>query len=96
MVSIAEKFRGTAWQRRWASPWQAGGGAAIPGHFPAGGSAVAAFALGRGEVFVSPFDLNVEQGRVEEPLKPILRVGAPVFGEGGGKNRRCLGKQRNR
>ena len=56
----------------------------------------AAFALGRGEVFVSPFDLNVEQGRVEEPLKPILRVGAPVFGEGGGKNRRCLGKQRNR
>ncbi len=45
----------------------------------------AAFALVPGEVFVSPFDLNVEQGRVEEPLKPVLHVGAPVFGEGGGK-----------
>ncbi|MEE9545071.1 MAG: hypothetical protein V3V55_05700 [Rhodospirillales bacterium] len=45
----------------------------------------AAFALGHGEVFVSPFDLNVERGRIEEPLKPILRVGTPVFGEGGGK-----------
>lgn len=32
-----------------------------------------------GEVFVSPLDLNVEQGQIEQPHKPVLRYGAPVF-----------------
>ena len=30
------------------------------------------------EIFVSPFDLNVEQDRVETPIKPTLRLGMPV------------------
>ncbi len=39
--------------------------------------------LGQGEVFVSPLDLNVEEGRVEQPPKPTIRFATPVFGEGG-------------
>ncbi|WP_176961812.1 diguanylate cyclase [Mariprofundus sp. NF] len=39
--------------------------------------------LARGEVFISPFDLNVEHGKIEQPLKPMIRFGTPVFdGEG--------------
>lgn len=43
--------------------------------------------LQSGEVFVSPLDLNVEQGKVEEPLKPTLRVATPItdsYGENRG------------
>ncbi len=29
------------------------------------------FRLGRGEFFISPFDLNIEQGKIEKPLKPM-------------------------
>jgi len=29
-----------------------------------------------GEVFASPLDLNVEQGEIEQPLKPMLRIAA--------------------
>ncbi|MDJ0623883.1 MAG: diguanylate cyclase [Desulfocapsaceae bacterium] len=32
-----------------------------------------------GEVYLSPLDLNVEQGKVETPYKPVLRLAAPVF-----------------
>lgn len=35
--------------------------------------------LASGETFVSPFDLNVERGRVEVPFKPMIRFGRPVF-----------------
>jgi diguanylate cyclase (GGDEF)-like protein len=42
-------------------------------------------ALGRNEVFVSPFDLNIEQGKIEEPLKPMIRIGIPVFDSHGDK-----------
>ncbi|HHB92951.1 MAG TPA: PAS domain S-box protein [Thioploca sp.] len=38
-----------------------------------------AFVLKRGEIFVSPFDLNVEGGKIELPLKPMLRFATPVF-----------------
>lgn len=38
------------------------------------------FTLNRGEVFVSSFDLSVENDTVELPLKPIIRFGSPVFG----------------
>ena len=38
-----------------------------------------AFRLKRNEVFVSPLDLNKEQGMVEWPLKPMIRFGIPVF-----------------
>ena len=36
------------------------------------------FALGPGRIFVSPFDLNIEQGKVEQPLKPMIRFGTSV------------------
>lgn len=30
------------------------------------------------EVFVSPLDLNIENGEIERPLKPMIRFGTPV------------------
>ena len=35
--------------------------------------------LHRGEIYVSPFDLNIEHGAVEVPLKPVIRFATPVF-----------------
>lgn len=32
-----------------------------------------------GEVYVSPLDLNRENGRLERPVRPTLRVAAPLF-----------------
>lgn len=43
------------------------------------------FVLAQGEVFVSPFDLNIEHGAVERPIKPMIRFGTPVFDRGGVK-----------
>jgi signal transduction histidine kinase len=40
-----------------------------------------ALGLARGEVFVSPLDLNVEEGKVERPPKPTIRFATPVFDE---------------
>jgi signal transduction histidine kinase len=37
--------------------------------------------LSRNEVFVSPFDLNMEQGKIEWPHKPTIRFGTPVFAD---------------
>jgi len=31
-----------------------------------------------GQVFVSPLDLNVENGEVDKPLLPVMRIGSPV------------------
>ena len=42
-------------------------------------------AMAGGEVYISPLDLSVKQGRIEQPLKPVIRVGTPVFGGGGDK-----------
>ena len=36
------------------------------------------FAMEPGRIFVSPFDLNIEQGKIEQPLKPMIRFGTPV------------------
>ena len=41
--------------------------------------------LGRGEIYVSRFDLNVEGGLVERPLKPVFRVATLVFDRAGRK-----------
>jgi diguanylate cyclase (GGDEF)-like protein/PAS domain S-box-containing protein len=41
--------------------------------------------LNHGEVFISPFDLNVEHGAVEKPYKPMLRFGTPIFDQKGNK-----------
>lgn len=35
--------------------------------------------LDKGEVFVSPLDLNIERGKIETPLKPVIRFGTPIF-----------------
>ncbi|MBT4138670.1 MAG: PAS domain S-box protein [Candidatus Latescibacteria bacterium] len=43
------------------------------------------FSLGKGEIFVSPLDLNIEGGQVEQPLKPMMRYGTPVFDKLGQK-----------
>ncbi len=44
-----------------------------------------AFKIERGEIFVSPFDLNIERGEIEKPLKPMIRFGTPVFDINGQK-----------
>ncbi len=41
--------------------------------------------LNRGEHFMSPLDLNVEHGSVEQPFKPMIRLGTPVFDQEGRK-----------
>ena len=43
------------------------------------------FRLGKGEIYVSPLDLNIEKGQVERPLKPMIRFGTPVFDSRGRK-----------
>lgn len=35
--------------------------------------------LNKGEVYISPIDLNIEQGRVERPLKPMIRLATPIY-----------------
>jgi PAS domain S-box-containing protein len=41
--------------------------------------------LDPGQVYVSPFDLNVERGVIEQPIKPMIRIGMPVFDNAGRK-----------
>ena len=41
--------------------------------------------LKQGEVFVSPLDLNIEQGSLEIPHKPMIRFGTPAFDSAGRK-----------
>jgi len=43
------------------------------------------FKLEKGEVFVSPFELNIEKGAIEQPIKPVIRFGSPVFDSHGHK-----------
>ncbi|PIE61211.1 MAG: GGDEF domain-containing protein [Desulfobacterales bacterium] len=43
------------------------------------------FRLKKDEVFISPLDLNIEHGDIERPLKPMLRIGTPVFDATGNK-----------
>ena len=38
-----------------------------------------AMAEGENQIYISPIDLNVENGRVERPFKPMLRFGTPVL-----------------
>ncbi len=39
--------------------------------------------LSKGEVFMSPLDLNIERGEIERPLKPMIRFGMPIFTQDG-------------
>lgn len=36
-------------------------------------------ALSKGNIFISQFDLNVENGKIEEPIKPMIRFGILVY-----------------
>jgi signal transduction histidine kinase len=44
-----------------------------------------AIRLEGGEVFASLFDLNIEHGKIERPLKPVIRFATPVFDAQGHK-----------
>ncbi|MBW9268758.1 MAG: hypothetical protein K1566_03860 [Candidatus Thiodiazotropha sp. (ex. Lucinisca nassula)] len=44
-----------------------------------------AFKLHKGEIFISPLDLNVERGEIERPLKPMIRFGTPIVDSQGRK-----------
>lgn len=44
-----------------------------------------AMQLGVNQVYISPFDLNVEQGEIELPAKPMLRFATPLFDDEGGR-----------
>ena len=35
------------------------------------------------DIYISPLDLNVEQGRIETPFKPVMRFGTPIFAASG-------------
>ncbi len=39
--------------------------------------------LPKGQLFISPLDLNIEHGRIEIPLKPAIRYATPVFDRSG-------------
>ena len=41
--------------------------------------------LNKNEIFVSPMDLNIENGEIEVPLKPMIRFGTPIFDSSGNK-----------
>jgi C4-dicarboxylate-specific signal transduction histidine kinase len=43
------------------------------------------WALPPGETYVSPLDLNIERGQIEQPLKPMIRLGTPVSDRSGRK-----------
>lgn len=38
--------------------------------------------LEAGEIYISPFDLNMEQGQVERPFKPTIRLVTPIYHAG--------------
>lgn len=38
-----------------------------------------AMTLDAGQIYASPLDLNIENGVIERPYKPMIRVGTPVF-----------------
>lgn len=48
-----------------------------------------ALPLDPGEVYMSPFDLNVEASGLEKPIKPTIRFATPVF-DGAGRRRGIL------
>ncbi len=39
----------------------------------------------KGEVYMSPLDLNIEAGKIEQPIKPMVRFSTPVFDRQGKK-----------
>lgn len=39
--------------------------------------------LPKGAIYISPLDLNVEEGRVVEPYEPMIRLATPIFRQDG-------------
>ncbi|QZY54054.1 sensor domain-containing diguanylate cyclase [Crassaminicella profunda] len=39
--------------------------------------------LEREQIYISKMDLNIENGKIEEPLKPMIRFSTPVFSKSG-------------
>lgn len=39
--------------------------------------------LGKGKIYISDFDLNVESGQIERPFKPVIRLATPVIDHDG-------------
>lgn len=37
--------------------------------------------LNQGQIFISKLDLNIENGKIEIPIKPMIRLATPVFDE---------------
>ncbi len=35
--------------------------------------------IGKDEIYISPFDLNIEYGEIEKPLKPVIRFATPLY-----------------
>jgi PAS domain S-box-containing protein len=44
-----------------------------------------ALKLERGQVYVSPIDLSIEHGEIEQPPRPTVRAGVPVFDANGSR-----------
>jgi nitrogen fixation negative regulator NifL len=43
------------------------------------------WALDKGDIYISPMDLNIERGKIESPRKPVMRFGTPVVDSRGNK-----------
>ncbi|WP_320008653.1 response regulator [Maridesulfovibrio sp.] len=39
--------------------------------------------LSPGEIYTSPLDLNIENGKIEQPRKPTIRISTPVYSDSG-------------
>ena len=44
-----------------------------------------ALSLEKGEVYITPFDLNVEHGEIQRPIRPVIRFITPVVDDTGKK-----------
>jgi PAS domain S-box-containing protein len=44
-----------------------------------------ALALKKDEIYISSFDLSIERNTIEQPIKPVIRFGTPVFDRQGEK-----------
>lgn len=44
-----------------------------------------ALGLEQNEIYISPFDLNIEHEEIEIPIKPMIRFGTPLFDSSGNK-----------
>jgi len=42
-------------------------------------------ALNKDGVYISPFDLAIEHNKIEQPIKPVIRFGTPLFDRNGQK-----------